>query len=108
MDGKKINNPLHLIIDAGQRYFEKRDTKILSKNLHDGKLHHFDIPLSATTVKYAENPKLVRAAAILGFDLIARDNEDEVDRIPSATSFGNTSEEGLTRLSEFKWGPAVA
>ncbi|MDB5490911.1 MAG: patatin-like phospholipase family protein, partial [Micavibrio sp.] len=103
LDGKKINNPLHLILDAGQRYFEKRDTKILSKNLHNGQLHHYDIPLSAAREKYADNPKLVRAASILGFDLLARDQDDEVSRVPSSTSFGNTSKEGLERLSEYKW-----
>lgn len=104
MDGKKINNPLHLILDAGQRYFEKRDTKILSKNLHNGTLHHFDIPLSAKgQKKYADDPKLVRAASILGFDLIARDEDDEISRIPTSSNFGNTTKDGLERLSEFKW-----
>jgi hypothetical protein len=103
MDGKKINNPLHLILDAGQRYFEKRDTKILNKNLHNGTLHHFDIPLSAPQKKYADNPKLVRAAAILGFNLLARDEDDEVNRVPTSSSFGNTTNDGLGRLSEYKW-----
>lgn len=101
----KINNPVHLIVNGGQSYFEKRDTKALIKKLGKDNLRHIDISLSPATAqkKYADNPKLVRAASLLGFNLLARDQMDELDRLPSSDKFANTSPESIEVLSEFKW-----
>ena len=85
-------------------FISKRDMGYLQEDWGRENVVSFDIPLTRETVqiKYADSPKVVRMARILGFDLLARDEISETERLPTQDIF-DTSDRTMKKLSEWGW-----
>ena len=86
------------------RYVNKVAARILRQNLGDENITKIDLSVTAETmrVKYADNPKVVRMAKILGFDLLERDQLSEDDRLPPPNIF-DTSNAAMKKLGDLQW-----
>jgi len=85
-------------------FITKRDTRFLRQDWGLDNVTAFSIAVTRDTVrkKYADDPKTVRMAKILGFDLLERDQISETERLPSQNIF-NTADRTMQQLDEWAW-----
>lgn len=97
----KLGSPL---MRRRTRFVNKKDQRILRQNHGEDNVIKIDLSVSTKTaaIKYADDPKLVRMAKILGFDLLARDEMPERERMLKPNIF-DTSPETMKQLSEWQW-----
>lgn len=86
------------------RYVNKVAMRMLQQNMGPENVDVISISVTPETarIQYADNPKVVRMAKILGFDLLERDEMTVEERMPPPNIF-DTSPTTIKKLKGWQW-----